>query len=321
MQITVLLTRAILLTLLIPALSVGALGDQKQQEKKQENQAKTTSQDPLFKDPSLGSISEFRVLKPGMQGFRRARSLSFAEIINPFNIRKRGRFYGSVYHYHRNDFFDARNFFDPVGEKLPEFKRNQFGASMGAFVTGRLQVFGTYDGLRINKGSTIQSLVPTAAMKKGDFSSLSFPILDPSTGEPFPDNQIPQSRIHPVSAKMFPTIPDPNRDDPDRNFVNNQPSVENRDTITTRMDYELSPESNLFGNYQYSDGNELEVNPLPEFSTDADSANHDFSLTYNRNFGPNLVTTTNLSYNRVLLWSFQDTRFKRDFSTLWELMV
>jgi len=164
MQITVFLTRAILLTLLIPALSPGALGDQKQQEKKKENQVRTTSQKPLFRDPSLASISEFRVLKPGMQVFRRARSLSFAEIINPFNIRKRGRFYGSVYHYHRNDFFDARNFFDPVGEKLPEFKRNQFGGSLGAFVTGRLQVFGTYDGLRINKGSTIQSLIPTPAL-------------------------------------------------------------------------------------------------------------------------------------------------------------
>ena len=96
---------------------------------------------------------------------------SVALVVNPFSVRKRGKYYGSVYEYHRNDNFDARNFFDPVGEPLPEFKRNQFGFSIGGFVAKRLKAFGSYDGLRIIKGSTMLSMVPTPEMKRGDFSS------------------------------------------------------------------------------------------------------------------------------------------------------
>ena len=95
------------------------------------------------------------------------RDESTALIVNPFSVRKRGKIYGSIYEYHRNDNFDARNYFDPVGKPLPEFKRNQFGVSLGASVTSRLKVFGSYDGLRVIRGSTLLSLVPTNAMKRG----------------------------------------------------------------------------------------------------------------------------------------------------------
>ncbi len=51
----------------------------------------------------------------------RAESQSISGIVNPFKMKTRGRYYGSLYEFHRNDNFDARNFFDPVGEALPEF--------------------------------------------------------------------------------------------------------------------------------------------------------------------------------------------------------
>ena len=108
-----------------------------------------------------------------------------------------------------------------MGEPLPEFKRNQFGFSMGAFITGKLKVFGSYDGLRIIKGSTMLSLVPTAQMKQGDFSALAGrQLVDPFTGAPFDNNQIPKSRIHAVSTKLLSLFPDPNRDDPTGNYAN-----------------------------------------------------------------------------------------------------
>jgi len=294
---------------LAPALAAGAAAETQQKSqagsKEQGKQANRRAAKPnLSKDASLTGISEFKIRKQSFDtAFPRLRTTPFVEIINPFSVRKRGRFYGSVYLYHRNDFFDARNFFDPAGEKLPEFKRNQFGASLGAFITPKLQVFGTYNGLRINKGSTITSLVPTPQMRMGDFGELlngdtPLVLIDPLTGDPFPGNVIPQSRLHPVSLRMLPTIPEPNRPDYYPYYTNNQPSVDNNNTITGRVDYEFSRTSKLFGNWSFTNGDAVNVNPLPEFSTDQTRRSQNIALSYIRNFGSQLVSTFNLTFQR-----------------------
>ncbi len=224
---------------------------------------------------------------------------SLSVIVNPFTVRKRGWYYGSVYWYHRNDNFDARNFFDPVGQPLPEFKRNQFGFTFGAFVTSKMTVTGSYDGTRINRGSTLLSLIPTPQMKKGDFSALTnIQLVDPFTGAPFLNNQIPPSRIHPVSSKMLPVIPDPNRDDPTRNFVNNDPTIENVNTITARIDYEFNRQTKLFGNFSLMEGGAINVASLPEFSTTPDFRRTNISVNLTHSFSPNKVLNVGLSSMR-----------------------
>jgi len=118
-------------------------------------------------DPNLFKIDLLQIdLSRRLEGVQYKGAKPIQEILNPFTARKRGRTYGSVYEYHRNDNFDARNFFDPVGEKLPEYKRNQFGGSFGVFVTRQLTLFATYDGLRINQGSTLLSHVPTREFQR-----------------------------------------------------------------------------------------------------------------------------------------------------------
>jgi hypothetical protein len=248
-------------------------------------------------DPALAKIDEFRIqLGEETAGFRRSEAGSITEIVNPFKVRKRGRFYGSLYEYHRNDNLDARNFFDPVGQKLPEYKRNQFGGSFGTRVSDRLTLFGTYDGLRINQGSTILSHVPTREMKRGDFIAFSEQLTDPFTGAPLLNNQI--TRIHPVAAKMLSLIPDPNRGDPYRNFVNNLPEVENNDTFTGRVDFEFSEKSKLFGNYNLQNGNQVEVNSLPVFGSTSKERDQEISLEYTHDFSQNLVASLGLSFSR-----------------------
>lgn len=249
--------------------------------------------------PGLEGIEAFEMrLRDSELAQKGPNEKSLALIINPFTIRKRGRIFGSVYEYHRNDNFDARNFFDPVGEPLPEYKRNQFGGSLGAFLTEKLQLFGTYDGLRINRGSTILSYVPTPAMKRGDFSALATQLVDPFTGAPFQNNQIPQSRIHPVALKALTLYPDPNRDDASRNFVNNQPQVNNNDSVTARVDYELSRQTKLFANYTLADGAQRKVTPLPEFRTEENQRRQSISINFTHAFSPGKILSTRLSFNR-----------------------
>lgn len=262
-------------------------------------------------DSALAEIEEFRILPRELDSlFRRRGSKPLVEIVNAFSVRTRGRYYGSVYEYHRNDFFDARNFFDPVGKKLPEYKRNQFGAGLGVFVTSRLQIFGSYDGLRINKGSTMTSLVPAPEMRVGDFSSLEDPIVDPFTGIPFPGNRIPHDRLHPVALKMLPTIPEPNRTDMYPYFTNNQPAVEDGDTVSVRADYEFDRQSKLFGNYRFNNGGEFKVNRLPEFSTSEKNRYQNVSVTFNRSFGPSTVLNLEASFDRRVENEFSRHAFR-----------
>ena len=49
--------------------------------------------------------------------------------INVLTKSGTNRYAGSAYEYHRNDTFDARNYFD--GAEKPAFTRNQFGGSLG----------------------------------------------------------------------------------------------------------------------------------------------------------------------------------------------
>ena len=72
--------------------------------------------------------------------------------------------HGSLYEYHRNSFFDARNFFNINSNPQTHFVNNQFGASLGGpIVRDRTFFFGAYEGQRERVGSDFNFFVPTAA--------------------------------------------------------------------------------------------------------------------------------------------------------------
>jgi hypothetical protein len=251
------------------------------------------------KNPGLVKIDLLQLdLSTRVERVQYRSSKPIHEVLNPFTARKRARIYGSLYEYHRNDNFDARNFFDPVGKKLPEYKRNQFGGSLGLFLTKQLTLFGTYDGLRINQGSTILSHVPTPAMKRGDFSGLGKPLLNPWTGMPFTNNQISPSLFHPAAVKVLAAIPDPNLSDPVRNFVNSRPKIDDRDTYTAQVDCKFGEDSKLFANYSLRNAKGFEVAPLPDFGLTTRSREQDVSINFARDLGPNFVASITASFSR-----------------------
>lgn len=75
-------------------------------------------------------------------------------------------YHGSLYWFHRNDNLDARNFFDRL--RKPEFKRNQFGGSIGGPIKkDKTFFFVGYESLRENLGQTISTVVPDLAARSG----------------------------------------------------------------------------------------------------------------------------------------------------------
>jgi hypothetical protein len=282
------------------ALSLAAFASAQDIAKKPDQAPAIDKQAPATPaDPALIALDEFKVLVGDDAGFRRIQAGSIAEIVNPFSARKRGRIYGSLYEFHRNDNFDARNYFDPVDRKLPEYKRNQFGGSLGFLATDRLTLFGTFDGLRIHRGSTILSHVPTPEMKQGDFGACAGDIVNPFTGARFANNRIPAGMIHPVSAKLLSVIPDPNRADPIRNFVNGLPAIQNANTFTGRTDYELSEKSKLFASYRLQNTHEVETSSLPVFGATARQREQDFSIEFDHDFSENMVASLGIDFERI----------------------
>ncbi len=81
--------------------------------------------------------------------------------------------HGSAYEFIRNSALDARNYFDQVqttGRRLPEFQRNNYGASLGGPIKkSKLFLFGNYEGYRQNLGLSSVTFVPDTQARQGFF--------------------------------------------------------------------------------------------------------------------------------------------------------
>ena len=106
------------------------------------------------------------------------------------------------------------------------YNRSAFGFTVG----GPVKLPGIYDGARRttfnasyngNRGDQLYDqygTVPTDAMRSGDFSAVPVQLVDPLTGEPFLDNQIPLARMDPGALSLLRFIPSPNVEGSGRNF-------------------------------------------------------------------------------------------------------
>jgi hypothetical protein len=65
----------------------------------------------------------------------------------------------------------------------------------------------TYSGSTGTNPFDQYATVPTDAMRRGDFSAVSTPLIDPLTGQPFEGNQIPEDRISPEALALLQYYP------------------------------------------------------------------------------------------------------------------
>jgi hypothetical protein len=128
--------------------------------------------------------------------------------------------HGSLFEYHNSNATKAKPFFLPAGERKPKAIFNQFGGTIGGpIVRNRLFFFGSYEGTFDRQFASRLETIPNAAIRRGDMSASPTPIYDPSTGAvngtgrtPFPGNQIPPSRMNPISLKIQSMLPNPTFD-------------------------------------------------------------------------------------------------------------
>src|SRR5881628_3274778 len=121
-------------------------------------------QNQITFQPNIDMIREFKVQT---NAFSAEYGRNAGIIINGVSKSGSNSIHGSAFEFVRNENFDAKNFFDPVGP-IPPFKRNVYGYSVGGPIRRNKTFFFTsYEGRQGREVATIKTQVPSEAQRAG----------------------------------------------------------------------------------------------------------------------------------------------------------
>ena len=189
--------------------------------------------------------------------------------------------HGSAFEFLRNDQFDARNFFD--GGK-PEFRRNQFGFTLGGpIIRNKTFFFGSYEGLREFKGITTVSVVPDADARAGRLpgqapvavNTLSRQILD-----------------------LYPAANGRNFGDGTAEFTGTTNRISGDDFFTMRVDHNLSSSDSMFVRYLFDDSDHILPRNFPEFPNQAVNRKQVVTIEERKIISAKMVNEARFGFNR-----------------------
>ena len=204
-------------------------------------------------------------------------------------------FRGAVGFYTQPSELAGTNFFTKrAGGEDPAYKYKQGGFTVGGPVViprvfdGRNKVFWIllYDNIRDQYAGPTLTTVPTAAMRRGDFSELLplgdiYRIYDPLTGvavgqrrqrQPFANNSIPQERLNPIALAYLNYYPLPNvqgEANGTGNYLSPNVRSDTYHTLMGRTDVNLTSKSRLMFKWYGNDRVERKGNLFDNIGTGA----------------------------------------------------
>ncbi len=256
-------------------------------------------------NPPFDLINQFNVLR---SSFSAQYGLAQGVITYQFTSGT-NQLHGSAFEIARNNFFDARGAYNPT---VPIDKEHNYGFSVGGPVIipklyngkNRTFFFATSEWYRFNQTLTTFSTVPTEAERNGNFSGLGTQIFDPTTGAPFPNNQIPTNRFSPLSASLLKYLPAPTTGGLTNNFAPESGVIPTRQTNWGyTIDHNINEKQALhFAEWRdkYSTiatTNNYFQNGSPlSGALNEPSLGTGFFLTYSNTITPNLVMSAGMSW-------------------------
>ena len=263
-------------------------------------------------DPEMGGATFPNFNVDAIQEVRTSSGVMSAEIgqgaasyTNVITKSGTNRLHGSLFEFVRNSAFDARNFFDRQNDqdprRIPSFRRNEFGLTMGGPVVvpgiydghNRTFFFGEYQGFRQVLGTTQVFPVPTAAERNG---------IDTTA---YPGDTL----IVPVNPKIVPVLngyPKPN--DPQgsygaRTYATSSNVFTGTDQFSLRLDHRISDNSKLYARFSYNQIDGPLTNPDqtaidPTLAINFFDHQRNAGLKYSRVWSPRLTSETSLGYTR-----------------------
>jgi len=221
-----------------------------------------------FVNPNIDAIAEVQVVA---SGYTAENGRSNGGLVNYVTKSGTSVFRGSGWYNARRDAWNANDYVRiRQGQPKPLYRVNIGGYSVGGPViiprvldsrTAKRKVFffGSQEFTRDERPTvTATANYPTDRERRGDFSQTYLttagpsygtvqPIIDHSTGRPFPGNIIPAERINPTGAAMLDLLLNPNGYVPpganqryNANFINNDTPGHNRNDYVFRVDVVLS---------------------------------------------------------------------------------
>ncbi len=279
-------------------------------------------------NPSSELIAEFKVTQFN-------NNAEFGQLGDVTISTKSGteQFHGSLFEYTQNSAFDAAVWGSNInGATLKPHKVfHTFGGSLGGPLTipklthGKMKTFffADYEGNRKRYSTPLFLFVPTTAMRNGDFSALSTPLMDPFTGKAYPGSKIPsgsqctssQDCINPVAISLLNYIPAPNVNvsaanfGSQANYLQQTPTPSNTDGYDLRFDRTLTSKQSLFVRYSWKrlDGQSLTDSYLGTVNNfllpDQDlEHNNNLIVSYNYSISDHLVNEARFG---VSFWQLQ----------------
>lgn len=224
------------------------------------------SDEKVTVSPSLESIQEISILTNNFTAEYGNRS---GAIVNVVTKSGANQFHGVAFENLRNEDLNANSWTNNYnGIARQAYRYNYFGANIGGPIRrNRLFFFYNFEDFHQNiPGSIVQSRVPTALERNGDFSQTfnsngSRPaIYQPGsqyngTPTPFPGNVIPQSMINPLGKAILNLYPLPNNvSDSNNNYLLTYQTLMPRLSQVGKVDWNINDSTRMYLRYSNDSG-------------------------------------------------------------------
>ena len=228
--------------------------------------------------PQVDAIQEFNVLTFNYSAQYGSRGGSTVLVSTKSGTNQ---FHGSAFEFFRNDYLDARNYFDPV--KKGKYRQNQFGGAIGGPVfKDKTFFFADYQGNRVRQAAPVLSIVPTDAQRTNH--TFTNPIFNPvpslaaanaSSRTSYYSTAtrsyvIPQAQISPIGQAILNLYPSALPAGTSGlttgfNYTASPTRTLNDNEFDFRLDHQLATNDRIFGRFSWDNASQFNPSGLPGF--------------------------------------------------------
>ena len=183
-----------------------------------------------------------------------------------------------------------------------------YGGTLGGPIfRDKLFFFVDYQGQRFDHPASSSFItVFTDAERAGNFSQISKQLVNPITGVPYQNNQIPLAQINTVAANLFASkyYPTPINSQTSNNAINTDTEAFNADQGDVKVDYTITPNDRFEGRYSQGYQNDPGSNSLLILGNSfAQAPIHNVVGTWTHTFGPNILNEARFGTSWVTLFN------------------